>query len=493
MAVESGSRRLHSRLIARRHFLTAASAAALTPSLAARPQSCAIGNCGLPATPNNTIAQTAPPLGPPRTKGISRPIWSRLSPAEKQSLAATLTKAYGKMAKRGPKDKRSLWYQAWLHAWYCGGLTNVHETQMFLPWHRGFLYVHERLLQAELNDCEFRLPVWDWENCEQVPWFYNCSAGLACKPCKGPRKDAVQPIREADLTSWLHSDHFEDFAGQTYKAGQAFGLVHSNIHGELGGYLPDQSTAAADPVFFGHHANIDRYWVYWWEHYKKQFNQASWQNKDFPFVYYDETGQPAAIKLGDLLDTEPLGYRYDQLPNRPVWRDSRTMSAIAGGNRVTLLPDVWTALRSSVLTALRLDWDPFAALVVPVDPLIEWLADLPRIDIPIQVEAVVPVIEGGKYYAIEMRTADRDEPIPIGVFGVFMSEHHRETRIYPSISMELGAVARLGRLAPVDQPRSFDLIYGVADSTVQNGFTRPRIVGRKAPFPVLQFDFLLSP
>ena len=38
----------------------------------------------------------------------------------------------------------------------------VHKNTLFLPWHRGMLYYHERILGALINDPTFRLPVWDW-------------------------------------------------------------------------------------------------------------------------------------------------------------------------------------------------------------------------------------------------------------------------------------------------------------------------------------------
>src|SRR5690349_9828809 len=52
-----------------------------------------------------------------------------------------------------PSDPRGWMQQANVHCWMCGGgPVEVHQTWRFLPWHRMYLYFHERILCKLLAD-----------------------------------------------------------------------------------------------------------------------------------------------------------------------------------------------------------------------------------------------------------------------------------------------------------------------------------------------------
>ena len=40
----------------------------------------------------------------------------------------------------------------------------VHQSWLFLPWHRMFLYFHERILDHLLEDDAFAVPFWHWDD-----------------------------------------------------------------------------------------------------------------------------------------------------------------------------------------------------------------------------------------------------------------------------------------------------------------------------------------
>src|SRR5207237_1167947 len=73
---------------------------------------------------------------------------------------------------KDPNDPRGWLRQANVHCWYCGGAASneinagpeIHGSWRFQPWHRMYLYFHERILAALLGDDTFFLPFWDWDS-----------------------------------------------------------------------------------------------------------------------------------------------------------------------------------------------------------------------------------------------------------------------------------------------------------------------------------------
>jgi tyrosinase len=97
-------------------------------------------------------------------------------------------------------------------------------------------------------------------------------------------------------------------------------VPHGSVHvgvGGLGGWMSAFNTAGRDPIFWLHHANIDRLWSRWLRT-QPHVNPAlpQWLNEPFEFgsgAWYTK------LAAKDVLDTTktPLSYRYDdQRPKR---------------------------------------------------------------------------------------------------------------------------------------------------------------------------------
>ncbi|CAH9103991.1 unnamed protein product [Cuscuta europaea] len=69
-------------------------------------------------------------------------------------------------------DPRNFYQQANVHCAYCNGAYKlaggeeyqVHFSWLFFPFHRWYLYFHERILQSLIGDPTFTMPYWNWDN-----------------------------------------------------------------------------------------------------------------------------------------------------------------------------------------------------------------------------------------------------------------------------------------------------------------------------------------
>lgn len=196
----------------------------------------------------------------------------------------------------------------------------VHWSWNFLPWHRGYLYFLERILanilttQFNIDGSRFALPYWDWSNREIPNTRERKAAGLPspffgydlakenmvnaddlgfdnsalCEGNRGPslQKPQMSPANELsndskdhvletlhytspEYISYMLAAPWEQFLGKPVtdrQTGQ--GLLeqgpHNDGHDWIGTRIGRNRTmgtlrsAAADPMFYMHHGNIDR-------------------------------------------------------------------------------------------------------------------------------------------------------------------------------------------------------------------------------------------
>jgi Common central domain of tyrosinase len=96
-------------------------------------------------------------------------------------------------------------------------------------------------------------------------------------------------------------------------------IPHNAIHNYVGGEAADGAlgdmtelaTAAADPVFYAHHGNLDRLWELWRQDPARKATEPAFAQERFLFPWID--GTVVAVAAKDTLDTRRLGYVYDSL------------------------------------------------------------------------------------------------------------------------------------------------------------------------------------
>jgi hypothetical protein len=317
------------------------------------------------------IGTASPPFsGVPFLAPFTRPSVASLSPAQ----IASVRNGIQVMMSRPVTDPTSYRFQANIHGTE-DTPTNSQEMQSwnqcehgsfyFTSWHRMYLYFFDRILRAAAGDPNLVLPYWDWTDPAQrtlpVPFRQPADASnpLYIPP---PGRPAGVDNGTFSLSSSAVDDSVAladvDFdTGGSLGNGFGSGLAspmqfngatgdlemqpHNVVHSDLGGLMGVVDTAAQDPIFWLHHANIDRLWNKWIEQGggRADPSDAAWLNTTFTF--YDEAGHAVYLTGAEVVDTVgQLNYRYDDDPPPPMFIRFPIIlaeNAAAGGEqRITL-------------------------------------------------------------------------------------------------------------------------------------------------------------
>ncbi|KAI3895320.1 hypothetical protein MKX03_035821 [Papaver bracteatum] len=308
---------------------------------------------------------------PPTTKIIDFELPSSSTPLRVRPAAhlvdeayiAKINKAYELMRALPDDDPRSFKNQANLHCAYCDaafdqtlvGFPNleiqVHSCWLFFPFHRYYLYFHEKILGSLIDDPTFALPFWNWDTSAgmEIPSIYANPASSLYNTLRDALHqppalldynynlvDSNLPAQQL-ITSNLTTMYRQVvsggktptlFLGSPYRAGNppAPGagtlelLPHNTIHSWTGDRTqPNQEdmgvsyAAARDPIFFAHHSNVDRIWPIWKNlgGNRKDFTDPDFLNAGF--IFYDEKKQLVRVTVKDCLEHENLGYTYQDV------------------------------------------------------------------------------------------------------------------------------------------------------------------------------------
>jgi tyrosinase len=188
------------------------------------------------------------------------------------------------------------------------------QIPLFLPWHRAYLYVFERALRDQVREAS--LPWWDWTTPSAhqngIPRAYATAraAGKRNPLYAGPIAPLAPPGRAAPYTerdplppsmlpeaaevqTILRIRDFQRFSARVQD-------VHDNVHGWVQGDMANIGYAAYDPVFWAHHAMVDRIW-------------ALWQLENRPVLppeYLNQALPPFPLNVAQTLNIKTLGYDY---------------------------------------------------------------------------------------------------------------------------------------------------------------------------------------
>jgi tyrosinase len=227
---------------------------------------------------------------------------------------------------------------------------NPRKSYFFLAWQRMHLYCFERILRRAAGDSGFALPYWAYDDPQQraLPALFRPSSDQLEAPVAKRRNALARAQRDPafergarlivdmakDVDAALSLSHFTAAnpldprggiggvrvadARQSASAG-ALEALHDRFHLSIGrdGDLASPTTAARDPVYWMHAANIDRLWAKWSARGGvPPVDDEVWMKT--PFTFVDENGDDRVMTGAEVLDTQfQLGYRYDDEERRP--------------------------------------------------------------------------------------------------------------------------------------------------------------------------------
>ena len=170
--------------------------------------------------------------------------------------------------------------------------------QRFLPWHRLYLLKFEELLQG-INQNNF-IPYWDWTTDNNVPsWMLNFKPTVVI-----PGQGTLTVVRKTKIPKKANVNTIMALHDYTTFTNHLETGPHNHIHVAVGGQngtMSNVPTAPADPIFWMHHAQIDRLWSQW------QVNNPG-QNPSLSGA--SAVLDPWTKKVNQVLSIATLGYNY---------------------------------------------------------------------------------------------------------------------------------------------------------------------------------------
>jgi tyrosinase len=141
-----------------------------------------------------------------------------------------------------------------VHVNYC-----PHGIAYFLAWHRGYLYHFEQQLRIVSGDKALSVPYWNYYKYPKIPAEFTDQA--TGNPLYMPR--AGTSVYNALTLSPFASSVWNFQRGTTNAFEPQFeSAPHNPVHNLIGGEMANM-TSPRDPIFYLHHANIDRLWHAW--------------------------------------------------------------------------------------------------------------------------------------------------------------------------------------------------------------------------------------
>jgi N-acetylneuraminic acid mutarotase len=208
------------------------------------------------------------------------------------------------------------------------------QQWFFLPWHRLMLHQFEGVIREVLHDEEFSLPYWNpvTENPEDfiVPAVFRDPGTTLYNGTRWPWVNGGDRIdllfREwINLTALNEKIYIDSPTGKIGFNPRMDQNPHFFTHFALGGDMAEFSTVGGDPLFYIHHANVDRIWESWNRLGNTNPTDPKYLNRNFS--YGDRSGKRADLPVSASDRTAQLGYEYDAYEKPPQPRPLSTAEA----------------------------------------------------------------------------------------------------------------------------------------------------------------------
>jgi tyrosinase len=161
----------------------------------------------------------------------------------------------------------------------------------FLAWHRQYLLQFERRLQEV--DPDVAIPYWNWIANPRLPAAINRSNLLRRWRVRRQWQRDFLPTR-AEVRAPNRRRKFAPFQ-------RLLEQVHNNVHLAVGGEMAT-AQSPADPIFWLHHANVDRLWAVWQQRNPRSRPRNRTERLQPPPLF--------DVTVSSVLNIRALDYRY---------------------------------------------------------------------------------------------------------------------------------------------------------------------------------------
>lgn len=158
---------------------------------------------------------------------------------------------------------------------FYGGFVAIHGNMMhrmhdtmgpvgaerFLPWHRLYLHKLEQAMQS--IDPQAFIPYWRWTKDRAIPSWMVGFKPTVLVPGHGLITVARNPEPPSQLPTQARITGILKLTTYTAFTQDLEDRPHNRVHMWINGTMSGIPTAPTDPLFWMHHAMIDRIWSLW--------------------------------------------------------------------------------------------------------------------------------------------------------------------------------------------------------------------------------------
>jgi len=148
-----------------------------------------------------------------------------------------------------PADQGSLHFWVNVHQNYC-----PHDVPYFISWHRGYLYCFEQQLRLSSGDPTLNLPYWDYYADAGLPADFTDPAPSNPLYLERAGESVYNALTLAPFAPEVFN--FQRGTTNSFEA-RIESAPHNPVHNLIGGIMSTMQSPF-DPIFYLHHANIDR-------------------------------------------------------------------------------------------------------------------------------------------------------------------------------------------------------------------------------------------
>jgi tyrosinase len=177
-----------------------------------------------------------------------------------------------------------------------------------------YLYWFERIVRKHSGMYDWAIPYWDWTNSAQraIPAPFRAPSSLLFEASRNAGANAGNPLSTSLGISVNNAMALLNY----FSTQSSINGPHGSVHVAIGGKMGAVSSAAQDPIFWAHHAQVDRIWNLWLAQgggRSSPVGNSTWRNSTYTF--FDECCQPVQMKGCDVLRAAlQLSYAYEGEP-----------------------------------------------------------------------------------------------------------------------------------------------------------------------------------